>query len=183
MDNQTQLAFAPRDLLDFDGGALYFDTPPGEAVAQWLEQASTATNVQDRAYALAQAERLAPDDLTVIVALYRHFYFEQAFEQALRIADRAMGQAARALNIPPDWTNLSHREIAQLSDEAMPLLRFYLWALKGRAYLLMRQGQFEAAIVPLEKLVELDHANRLNCEPLLALAREQLQQEGKTNEK
>ena len=65
----------------------------------------------------------------------------------------------------------------------MPMLRFFLWALKGQAYLLMRLARFADAVPQLEKLVELDRADRLNCAPLLALALEQLPNKETDHEK
>ncbi|SNY92937.1 hypothetical protein SAMN04515647_3200 [Cohaesibacter sp. ES.047] len=163
-----------RDLLDFESGALYFDEAPEPIVAALLDKASNAATASDRVAALGDAQRLAPQDLNVIVALYRHHYFLQAFEEALVIADLAMREAGKRLNVAADWRLLTVDDVNRTSGEAMPMLRFYLWALKGRAYLLMRLGRFEEALGPLEKLIELDHANRLNCKPLLALTRERL---------
>ncbi|WP_319529227.1 hypothetical protein [uncultured Cohaesibacter sp.] len=174
MPDETATLSTPRDLLDFEGGALYFNEEPSPEAALLLDRASRAPSPKLRDEALNEAEQLAPDDLNVIVALYRHYYFMQAFEEALPIADRAMSEAAKRLNLAADWHLLTMSDVEKTGGEAMPMLRFYLWALKGRAYLLMRLERFEDALAPLEKLVELDHANRLNCKPLLELTRERM---------
>jgi hypothetical protein len=90
------------------------------------------------------------------------------------MADRAMAAAARRLNLPADWRHLTAADIDRVGSTAMPMLRFYLWALKGRGYLLLRLGCYASAIAPLETLVGLDAADRLGARALLALARERL---------
>lgn len=160
------------DLLDFAGGKLYFDEPQEDDVALLLAEAGRANDANERRTLLAQADALASDDLSVIVALYRFHYFAHEFDAGLAMADRAMVAAGRRLNLPGDWRCLTPADIARADGETMPMLRFYLWALKGRGYLLMRLGRFSEAIAPLETLVGLDIANRLNARPLLELARE-----------
>lgn len=162
------------DLLDFTGSKLYFDEPGDERAELLLEKAAGTDDLARRRSLLRQADALAPDDLSVIVALYRFTYFAHDFESCLVMADRAMAAAGRRLNIPADWRALAAADIERAASQSMPLLRFYLWALKGRGYLLMRLGRFSEAMAPLETLVALDFANRLNARPLLDLARETL---------
>jgi tetratricopeptide (TPR) repeat protein len=172
-DAARQMAELP-DLLDFDGGKLYFDEPTDAEAARLVARAGLAENIAQRASLLAQADALAPDDLTVIVALYRFHYFTHEFAACLAMADRAMQASARRLNIPADWRLLTAVDIERAGALSMPMLRFYLWALKGRGYLQLRLGRFGEATAALDKLVSLDVADRLNARALLALAREHL---------
>ncbi|MEZ5840254.1 MAG: hypothetical protein R3D02_07425 [Hyphomicrobiales bacterium] len=162
---------AAIDLLDFSGEALYFDEPNLPVVAELIATAQAAPAPALARARLEEALRLAPDDLTVIVALYRFFYFQHDFAAALPVAALAMNAAGRRLNIPGDWRALKPADIERSGRASMAMTRFYLWALKGEAYLLMRLGRFEDAVAPLEKLVELDAADRLGGSGLLDLAR------------
>jgi hypothetical protein len=75
------------------------------------------------------------------------------------------------LNLPPDWQELTEREITQAAAQSMTLTRFVLLALKGASYLLLRLGDAENALARLEKLAELDTKQRLGITELLTLAR------------
>ena len=168
------------DLLDFAGEALYFDEPSLPVVARLLAAAQSAS-VPDLARArLEEALRLAPDDLTVIVALYRFFYFQHDYAAALPVAERAMQAAGRRLNIPGDWRVLDVADIERSGRSSMAMTRFLLWALKGEAYLLMRLGRFGEALARLEKLTALDGADRLGTAALLQIARETLSETAET---
>ena len=71
------------DLLDFDPEPLYFDDPlPPEVEA--LLRAAADGYAEDEAEAhLMRAYFLAPEQLTVLVALYRYFYYRHALDEAL----------------------------------------------------------------------------------------------------
>ncbi len=174
MADLPALRGAARDLLDFEGADLYFDEPMAAAVARLLERAQNADPVVALA-ALHEAFERAPDDLTVIVALYRFHYFRHDFAATLTLAETAMAAAGRRLNIPADWRALDIGDVERAGAISMPLLRFYLWALKGEGYVLMRLGRFGEAVSVLEKLRLLDRVDRLGGEVLLALARDCLE--------
>ena len=166
-----------RDLLDFEGSDLYFDEPIDEAVAALLERAQQAQGPAEAEALLEEAFGRAPDDLTVIVALYRFRYFRHDYAGTLPMAAEAMAAAGRRLNVPADWRALTIEDIDRAGAISMPMLRFYLWALKGEGYLLTRLGHFAEAVEALEKLRLVDRADRLGGEALLALARERLRQD------
>lgn len=168
----AELADEKWDLLDFECEALYFDEAPGHAVAGLLETARKASDARTAERLLLQAHLLAPDNLMVMVALYRFFYFQHRYGQALVIADDAMAVAGRKLGLPADWRRLDHETARAAGRKDMALLRFYLWALKGRGYLLMRLGRIGEAVEPLEMLCGLDPDDRFGGRVLLALARE-----------
>lgn len=162
------------DLLDFEGEALYFDEPLTADVEQLIV---TACDEQDPSRAemlLLRASVAAPHDLSVIVALYRSYYFRQRLEDALQQAERAMAVCAERLGFPADWRDVMPAQIAQGAARSMPTTRFYLWALKGAGYLLMRLGRVTEALVCLEKLCALDLHDRLGGVALALLARETL---------
>ena len=160
------------DLLDMSGTELYFDEPVAPEISALLEEARSGVEPETAEALLKEALLKAPDDLTVIVAIYRFYYFRHDFSATLEIADLAMQAAGRRLNIPGDWRALTAADIDRAGAANMALLRFYLWALKGAGYLLMRLGRMDEATLPLETLCRLDVADRIGGAGLLALARE-----------
>jgi hypothetical protein len=60
--------------------------------------------------------------------------------------------------------------LAHCMVQSFSMVRFYLLALKGAGYLQLRMGEIEAGVERLEKVQELDTADRLNVSMLLEVA-------------
>jgi hypothetical protein len=159
------------DLLDFDPEPLYFDDPlPPEVEA--LLRAAADGYAEDEAEAhLMRAYFLAPEQLTVLVALYRYFYYRHALDEACITARRAMAVSAARLDFPQDWRELSAQHVGRGVQRSMGLVRFYLMALKAHAYLDLRASDLDAGCAKLEKLAALDPLDRIGGRALLAVAR------------
>ena len=99
------------DLLDFSECKLYFeeDLPP-EAEAL-LAQAAQEYGQPDAEIALLRANLMVPDNLTVLVGLYRFYFYQHRLEEALRVAERAMYLSGRQLSLP-DWESLDESSLA-----------------------------------------------------------------------
>ena len=65
------------DLLDFDGEAMYFDEPVSTEVERMLAEAAQHYGEEIAERRLLQAYFLEPTHLTVLVALYRFFYYQR----------------------------------------------------------------------------------------------------------
>nr|P23177.1 RecName: Full=Uncharacterized 19.8 kDa protein in nifW 5'region; AltName: Full=ORF5 [Azotobacter chroococcum (strain mcd 1)]AAA22163.1 ORF5 [Azotobacter chroococcum] len=153
------------DLQDFDSAHLYFDEPLAPEVAPvWpaAEQYAEGTAEQP----LLEAQALAPDDLTVLVGLYRFYYYQHRYEAALQIARRRVEVVGPRLLLPANWSEIDAGHVAVAAERGIGLLRFYLLALKG-GYLSLRLGRFEQGKAMLLKVVELDTDNRLGARLLL----------------
>jgi tetratricopeptide (TPR) repeat protein len=159
------------DLLDFDGAAMYFDDPVASAVEELLATAAAHYGDETAEGHLLRAYFLQPDHLTVLVALYRFFYYRQRYREALLIADRAIPLVADRLRIPRDWRDLTEADLGRAAQVSMTLTRFLLMALKGAGYLLLRLGAPLEALERLEKVAEIDSRDRLGVAELCALAR------------
>ncbi|MBK1695277.1 hypothetical protein CKO09_11100 [Chromatium weissei] len=159
------------DFFDFSAEALYFDEPVSPAVDALLHAAAAQYGEANAELPLLRAYFYEPEHLTVLVALYRYFYYQQRYEDALRVADQAIAISLARLNLPPRWQELTELEVAQAAAQSMTLTRFLLLALKGASYLLLRLGDAKNALARLEKLAELDTKQRLGITELLALAR------------
>jgi hypothetical protein len=162
------------DLLDFDPEPLYFDDPLTPEVDGLLRAAADGY-AEDQAEAhLLRAYFLAPQQLTVLVALYRYFYYRHCLAEARLTAQRAMAEAAQRLGFPLDWRELTALQLGVGVQRSMGLVRFYLMALKAHAYLDLRASELGEGCAKLEKLVALDPLDRLGGRVLLAVARERL---------
>jgi hypothetical protein len=159
------------DLLDFEAEALYFDDPLPEDVAELLDEAAGAYAEQRAEQPLLRAYFLQPEHLTVLVALYRYYYYQHRYPDAFLVAVRAMDTVARQLELCCDWQTLTPQTLAGAVTRSMTLTRFYLMALKGSAYLKLRMGAAEEGLARLEKVAELDADDRIGVRSLLEIAR------------
>ena len=159
------------DLLDFNGEAMYFDRPLGPEVDALITLAATRYGEPEAEHSLLRAYFLEPEHLTVLVALYRYFYYRHGYAEALLVADRAIRLTADRLGIAPDWRKLTNDDLGKAVQESMTLTRFLLLALKGSGYLELRLGDAASALERFEKVLEIDTSDRLGMSELVSLAR------------
>lgn len=158
------------DLHDFKSSRMYFEENLPEHVNRLLDTAANDYEVGNAEISLLRASFLKPDSLTVLVGIYRFYYYQHRFEDALAAADRAMQVSAALLNIEEDWKDLSLKIMGGAIYKSMSLVRFYLLTLKGAAYMNMRLGNMEIATEMLHKILELDSRDRLGASLLLQSA-------------
>ncbi|MNN32929.1 hypothetical protein D3C81_1466660 [compost metagenome] len=155
------------DLQDFNGDGLYFDEAQSAAVDSLLAAAAEQYGEGTAEPPLLAAQALAPDDLGVLVGLYRFYYYQHRYQDALQIAERVMAVVGPRLELPARWQALDASHLAIAAARGIGLLRFHLLALKGAGYLSLRLGRFEQGKAMLAKVVELDADNRLGARLLL----------------
>jgi len=158
---------ARMDLLDIGDAQLYFDLPSSPQVEALLLEAADAYGEPGAETALLRAYFLAPQQLSVLVGLYRYYFYQHRMDDALTVAERAMSNAAQRLALTPDWRHLGMDHLGAGAQRSMGLLRFYLLALKASAVVLLRQGKLAEAQARLCKIVELDTLDRLGAASLL----------------
>ncbi|WP_051334961.1 hypothetical protein [Bradyrhizobium sp. Ai1a-2] len=115
---------------------------------------------------LHQARALAPGNAAVLIVLYRFYFYKGRWSEALEIARRCIAQAARESGLADDWRQVKAADAAFGSYESV-LPRFYLFSLKGYAYLQMRLGDLDEGRVATKKLLELDPADKVGARVLL----------------
>lgn len=155
------------DLLDGLTGDLYFEQPLEENIAQLLKQAADIypeQPAQSETF-LLQAKQCAPHHLMVLVGLYRYFYYQHRYQDALEIGEQVIDIMGKKLGFKT-WQMLTIKDIESCDKIS---LRFYLTALKGNAYLYLRLNQKEFAIERLEKVSMLDPQDRLGSKALLTV--------------
>lgn len=161
------------DLLDFgDDATLYFNEPAVPGTEALIAAASAAYGSAEAEAALLRAYFLAPEQLTVLVALYRYYFYQHRLDDALIVADRCMASVARRLQLPAAWQQLTPANVAAAGALSLPLLRFHLLALKGSAIILLRLGRIDDARARLQHLISLDADDPLDAAPLLAVVDE-----------
>ena len=155
------------DLQDFNGDGLYFDDPSSPEVDACLAAAAEQYAEGTAEQPLLAAQALAPDNLTVLVGLYRFYYYQHRYQDALAIAERVRAVVGPRLGLPADWQAIDQAALLAAAARGIGLLRFYLLALKGAGYLSLRLARFAQGKAMLAKVVELDTDNRLGARLLM----------------
>jgi len=160
------------DLQDFEYSSMYFNEDMSAEVEILINQAAEMYGTDMAENFLLKAYAMAPENLAVIVALYRYYYYQHDYTAALKTAGKAMQAAGSKLGLPDDWRNITEPHLGSAALVSMGLLRFYLLALKGASYLSLRLNNIESGLEMLSKLTELDPFDRLHVKFLLDMALE-----------
>jgi len=155
------------DLSKFEAHELYFDRPMPGPASDLLSRAAELYGDPMAETLLLRAYLMAPDNLTVLVALYRYYFYQHRLEDALTIADRAIHSSARLLGFPEDWRGLTRGHVGHGARHSIGLVRFHLLALKAGGLVSLRLGRRESARRMLTKVAEMDEADRLGAKALL----------------
>ncbi len=121
---------------------------------------------QDRAQAeplLLRARALAPTHPATLIALYRFHFYGHRLREAREVARESLG-IARAALLPTDHPDPVAADLPPISDEQARFdaaVRFYLFTLKGFAYLNLRLGDIEVGRAALQELRRLDPQDRV----------------------
>ncbi len=160
------------DLLDFSDCKLYFeDALPAEA-ERLIAQAAEDYGSPDAEMALLRAHLIAPEHLTVLVGLYRYYFYQHRLADVLIVADHAKRIAARHLGIPSDWRQIDEAQLGTAAAISFGLLRFYLLALKAESVVLLRLGRIAESRDRLTRLAALDSRDHLGAAKLLEVVDE-----------
>jgi hypothetical protein len=160
------------DLLDFSDCKLYFeDDLPAEA-ERLIAQAAAEYGDPAAELSLLRAHMLAPENLSVLVGLYRYYFYQHRLADALVVAERAMQLSGRHLGLPTDWNLLDETRLGSAAANSFGLLRFYLLALKAASVVLLRLGQIADSRARLIKLASLDSRDQLGAGKLLEVVDE-----------
>ena len=157
------------DLLELGEGGLYFDEPCLPEVEALIAQAANHCGQEAAEPCLLRACFLAPEQLSVLVALYRYYFYQHRLADALIVAERALDVTARRLQLVGGWSSIGRVALGEAVMRSMGLLRFHLLALKGSAVILLRLERLDEARLRLAKIAEVDARDVLGVAPLLAL--------------
>jgi tetratricopeptide (TPR) repeat protein len=115
---------------------------------------------------LHEAQALAPGHAAVLIGLYRFYFYKGRLSEALEIAERCIAKAARENGLVNDWRLVAASD-APFGRYENILPRFFLFSLKGYAYLQMRLGYLEEGRQAAAKLLELDPSDKIGAKVLL----------------
>ncbi len=111
---------------------------------------------------LEQARAAAPRHPAPLIALYRFYFYGHQLAQARAVGEDALAIARTALG--PNFGDVAPDDDTTRGNAAV---RFYLFTLKGLAYLNMRLGAMEEAQVLLKELRRLDPTDHIGGALLL----------------
>lgn len=132
-----------------------------------LWQAGLSYHLDDAAEGhLRQAEAIAPDHAAILIGFYRFYFYKGRLGEALGIAKRCLAKAARDTNLPADWRAVRADDAAFARYDSLTP-RFFMFTLKGYAYLQMRLGNLEEGRAAALKLLELDPGDKIGGKVLL----------------
>ena len=117
---------------------------------------------------LRAAEAIAPGHAAVLIGLYRFYFYKGRLAQALEIARECLKKSARENQLPTDWRLVKHED-ANFGKFEAALARFFMFSLKGYAYLQMRLGNIEEGRAATLKLLELDPGDKIGAKVLLGV--------------
>jgi hypothetical protein len=138
---------------DFDAAVLGHGLPAA-AEAALLEAGLCRADAPAAMAALMRAQALAPGHPAVLIALYRHHFYGHRLGPARDIARKALHAGAEALGLPLYWREVPRQPLAGARFDAG--VRFYLFSLKGYAYLSLRLFDWVEARDALALLRQLD---------------------------
>jgi len=102
----------------------------------------------------------------VLIGLYRYYFYKGKLHDALDVAVACLECAARENDLPPNWRQTRATDAHfDRYEEILP--RFFLFTLKGYAYLNLRLGNIAEGRLAVEKLLELDATDKVGATVLL----------------
>jgi tetratricopeptide (TPR) repeat protein len=138
-----------------------------EAAELHLRQAGQSYHLDEVAEQhLREALVLAPGHAAVLIGFYRFYFYKGRLAEALRIAKQCLAKAAVENHLPSHWWDV-RADHADFGSYENMLPRFFLFTLKGYAYLQMRLGNLVEGRLAVQKLLELDPSDKIGARVLL----------------
>ena len=138
-----------------------------EAAQVHLDKAAARYQLSDVAEThLFAAAKLAPDHVAVLIAFYRFYFYKGRLVEALDIARQCLAKAQAENLLADNWRDVRAGD-ADFADWGALVPRFFLFSLKGYAYLNLRLGRLAEGRQAAEKLLELDPSDRIGARVLL----------------
>jgi len=156
----------PRPL--FEERVRFGRSLPPEVNALLQQAASHADDFPEAEQSLLTARRMAPEQLEVLVALYKLYFYRGLTEQAERIVTDALTGAASGGGFASDWRMLGPDSTDWRVSEGPA--RIYLYSLKALTFIRLRQGDPDGAAELLATLRRLDPDDQVGAGVLSDLA-------------
>jgi tetratricopeptide (TPR) repeat protein len=170
------------DLLDIKENNLYFDEPMPEEAEKLINAAAAQYGDKNVEPLLLRAYALAPGHLTILVGLYRYYYYQHRLQDAMEVAHKTLEVSGARLEFPSDYRELTTLHMGAGALKSMGMVRFYLLALKAAGYLNLRLGMWDESLSMLGKVIELDQMDRLGASALMDIAKQYASKAGNDKE-
>lgn len=154
--------------MDFPADAVLGAALPPEAERLLREAAQAYHRDEEAEQMLRDARRLAPTHPAVLIGLYRFYFYKGRLDDALDIGRACLLRAAIENLLPLDWRETKRSDADFANFEAL-WPRFFMFTLKGYAYLNMRLGLLDEGRDAALKLIELDPSDKIGANVLLAV--------------
>jgi tetratricopeptide (TPR) repeat protein len=154
--------------MEFPADAVFGAGLPPEAELLLCASAEVYDRDEEAESLLRDARRIAPTHPAVLIGLYRFYFYKGRLEEALEIGRACLLRAAIENSLPLDWRATQPAD-APFSDYEELWPRFFMFVLKGYAYLNMRLGMLDEGREAAEKLIELDPSDKIGAGVLLAV--------------
>ncbi len=123
---------------------------------------------------LRAAEAIAPNHPAVLIGLYRFYFYKGRLQECLDVAHVCLAEAAHRNDLAEDWREVNKGDAAFGSYDAM-MPRFFMFVLKGYAYLQMRLGHLDEGLAAAMKLLDLDPSDKIGATLLLEVHQRMLE--------
>ncbi|MDY6942200.1 MAG: hypothetical protein SVU69_04225 [Pseudomonadota bacterium] len=141
---------------------------PDEINALLQVAAANAHAFEASERALLQARAQAPDQLEVLIALYKLYFYRGFTERAEQMVHEALTRSAKAGGFDSDWRTLDAASADWAALEGPP--RVYLYSLKALCFIRLRQSDQAGAVALIDALHRLDPQDQVGVTVLASLA-------------
>ena len=142
---------------------VHFGFNLSDEVETHLQNAARSIHDNDLSLAsLQQAYKSGPQQLEVLVALYKFHFYRGDINNALQIVKQALVVASCQGGFSYDW-KLLDADSADWNDQ-LGVARFYLYSLKALAFIRLRQFHLDEAKQILDVLQRLDPQDQVGAE-------------------
>ncbi|MGK7935155.1 MAG: hypothetical protein AB4206_05035 [Xenococcaceae cyanobacterium] len=140
--------------LRHSDGVLFDINLPDDLNALLQKAAKSYDNPAQAEALLKQAYELDNQQLSIYLALYKFYAYQNRMGEAEQAVYQGLELAASQGNFSKNWQDLN----SQSTDWSKPsgAKRFYLYSLKALAFIYLRQDKRDDALKVLAKLQELD---------------------------
>lgn len=124
-----------------------------------ISAASNWNNTSESEKYINEALAKEPENIDVLIAAYRYFFYKNNYRQALKMSERVIEQIGKAESLPDDWQLLKPILIERAEETQ---IRLYLNAFASTSFMLARLGETEKAKLISSQVKEIDTKNQFS---------------------
>jgi tetratricopeptide (TPR) repeat protein len=137
---------------------------PEEVQELLVLAAKTWENTAESEQYMQQALLKTGDNIDVLVAAYRYFYYKNNYPLALKTVEKIIARIRETEKLPDNWEQL---KLVLMQRREEPQIRLYLNAYAASILVLAKLGQFEQAKEISTRIRDIDEKNDFGAGILL----------------